>query len=754
MIHCHCPHCQTPYELEDALAGHKLRCDACERAFVWLAAEGRAEAIREPAAAAPDRPASAVRWPWTVLAATGLAAVLAAGACALRRPSSPPADVPHAAAGPAAERARDYAEARARAQERKLDLVVFQRGSDWNRLSEMLYREVWQTAAFARALGAGFILVAVDHPEVAGRPSVLDSVAGAPAADSPPDRLSALAGDQAALPHCEITAVEARNGTVLKSRADGAWLAEGANPGQELLTLKLKTVSSGSVLRLDFPTDPSLPGGGPGRAGNGNFALTEIALTAGGRPLSVAGAWANAAEGAWGPWQAVDGVTNKPDNLWNAAAHHHVRRTLLLALAAAVPAGADVEVRLLCASQWGQHVPGCLRAAVLPERKLAADVCGVAAALREQAANQAFDWWDRAICPRIALLDSEGRAVACENKPRLDLTPDALAARVKDLRAVREQRDALWAAAAQTQGVARAELLRQGLDLLGFANWPGNGNGYKSVHDQIRAADPRDESGAVRWLGFGGDPKSGVPWAEPTWAKALDKKDLTDADYAEALARIDKELKDPRNRVLDHERIQRIMVAKYHVYKRWPNHQEQRFDVQRAIAAFDPTTFWGIGAVGYLGMYHRAPTPLLTFGWTPAEVKPGANVWNLTDTAYAFDHAGPYLVRLSSTGGKDLLKVRRVALLDGPKVLAEVRPGADVGPGKGPVEVTLDYKDWRADRAVVLRVDADAAPGCTNSAGSFAVEPQLLPPPAGRRAAPGRGSGRCRGPFSPNSFWP
>ena len=186
--------------------------------------------------------------------------------------------------------------------------------------------------------------------------------------------------------------------------------------------------------------------------------------------------------------------------------------------------------------------------------------------------------------------------MACENKPRLGLTPSTLADRVKALRAVRERRDALWARAEAAQGPERAELLRQSLELLGFANWPGNGNCYRFIHDKIRAADPKDESGAVRWLGFSRDPRDGVPWAEPSWAKALEKKELVDADFEEALARIDKELKDPRNRVLDHERIQRMMIAKYHVYLRWPKHEEQRFDVQRDIAAFDPDTFWGIGA--------------------------------------------------------------------------------------------------------------------------------------------------------------
>ncbi|MCY2994422.1 MAG: hypothetical protein NTY19_42125 [Planctomycetota bacterium] len=58
---------------------------------------------------------------------------------------------------------------------------------------------------------------------------------------------------------------------------------------------------------------------------------------------------------------------------------------------------------------------------------------------------------------------------------------------------------------------------------LGFANWAGNENCYQFIHDKIRESDPRNESGAVRWLGFGGDPRDGVPWTEPSWPKALEK---------------------------------------------------------------------------------------------------------------------------------------------------------------------------------------------------------------------------------------
>lgn len=614
--------------------------------------------------------------------------------------------------------AENYEEARARAKVSGGDIVVFQRGSDWNRLSETLYRNVWLKDEFARELGDGFVLVAVDRPETIGT-------------DTPSSRLASLVDVKMPLPANEVMAVESEGKVPFAARADGAFLGKmKPNPDKDTLTLKLKTKRGGRVLRLDFPPDPSLPDGGPGRGGKGNFAISEIVVRDARKTLTIDAAWASASEGDWGAWQAVDGIADKPDNAWNPGIRKHQHRTLLLTLAEALPVGADVSVQLICRSQWKQHVPGCVRAAVLTDASVEADVRTGANTQRVAVRNAKFSWWDTTICPRIALLDSQGRAVACENKPRLGLTPKTMAELVKKLRSKREQRDALWAKAEQANGPAKAELFRQSLDLLGFANWEGNDKCYKPIHDKMREADPNDESGAVRWLTFGGDPRDGLKWAEPSWSKALEKKDLTDEDFKEALARIDKELQDPRNKVLDHERIQRIMVAKYLVYSRWPKHEEQRFDVQREIAAFDPDTFWGIGARGELGLHHRSVTPMLTYGWGANQVKPGLNTWNMNDTAYFFDHAGPYKVRLTFTGGKDALLVRRVALLDGTAVLSEAKPGAGIGPTNAAVEVDLDFKDPRADRKVTLRVEAEAADGHTDIAGSFDVEPQLLPAPA------------------------
>ncbi len=617
----------------------------------------------------------------------------------------------------AAERADNYEMAMARAKAAGKDIVVFQRGSDWNRLGEMLYQDVWLKDEFAKELGDGFVLVAVDRPEAATGAAAL--------------RLANLSDAKTPLPSNEVTAVESDAKVPFAARPDGAFLAKASpNPDKDTLTLKLKVKGGGRVLRLDFPTDSSLPATGPGRATNGNFCVSEIVVRNAGKALAITAAWANSGRPEQGAWRAIDGIEDQPDNFWNALTNDGHRRTLFLLLKDALQPGVILSIQLQCLSNSKQHVPGCVRVASLHDAATEADLRACTEDEQKAALNVKYTWWDTTICPRVALLDREGRAVACENKPRLGLTPKTMAARVKELRTIRENRDALWAKADAAQGPARAELLRQGLDAMAIANWPGNDKCYMLVHDKIRVADPKDESGAVRWLTFGGDPRDGLKWAEPSWSQAIANKPLTDKDFMEALARIDKELKDPRNKVLDHERIQRIMIAKYLVYSRWPKHQEQRYDIQREIAALDPDTFWGIGAIGDLAMHHQTATPMLTYGWAANQVKPGPNTWDMADTSYLFDHAGSYKIRLVVKGGKGALTIRRIAMLDGTNVLSEARPEFRLGQGNTTVEVDLNLKEWRAAHRLVLRLEVDAGAGQTDIAGEIVVEPQLPVLPA------------------------
>ena len=70
------------------------------------------------------------------------------------------------------------------------------------------------------------------------------------------------------------------SGATLRKLPDGSVLAGGENPSPDTYTIAAQTELSGITgFRLEVLPDPSLPGGGPGRAVNGNFALNELHVT-------------------------------------------------------------------------------------------------------------------------------------------------------------------------------------------------------------------------------------------------------------------------------------------------------------------------------------------------------------------------------------------------------------------------------------------------------------------------------------------
>ena len=81
-------------------------------------------------------------------------------------------------------------------------------------------------------------------------------------------------------------------GTALESMADGSLLARGSPANEETYSITLDfPFASVASLRLDALGDPSLPRGGPGRVAHGNFALSNITVTA--APIPAEGAEAD-----------------------------------------------------------------------------------------------------------------------------------------------------------------------------------------------------------------------------------------------------------------------------------------------------------------------------------------------------------------------------------------------------------------------------------------------------------------------------
>ncbi|MGY8641080.1 MAG: PSD1 and planctomycete cytochrome C domain-containing protein [Verrucomicrobiales bacterium] len=76
-------------------------------------------------------------------------------------------------------------------------------------------------------------------------------------------------------------AISSQSATMLTTQADGAILATGKTPAKETYTVKANTqLKEIRQVRIEALTDPSMKRKGPGRAGNGNFALSNFKVLA------------------------------------------------------------------------------------------------------------------------------------------------------------------------------------------------------------------------------------------------------------------------------------------------------------------------------------------------------------------------------------------------------------------------------------------------------------------------------------------
>jgi hypothetical protein len=92
----------------------------------------------------------------------------------------------------------------------------------------------------------------------------------------------------------------------------------GDSPEKSTYTVTFEADQAGAAaLRLEVLVDDALPRRGPGRADNGNFVLSELAVTRAGAPVAIVGASADHEQTGWPVAAAVDG---KVDTGWAIAA--------------------------------------------------------------------------------------------------------------------------------------------------------------------------------------------------------------------------------------------------------------------------------------------------------------------------------------------------------------------------------------------------------------------------------------------------
>jgi hypothetical protein len=112
--------------------------------------------------------------------------------------------------------------------------------------------------------------------------------------------------------------VEAGGKSAAEILEDGSVRVGGESPDKTSTTVTFEAgLANAAGLRLEVLVDDSLPRRGPGRADNGNFVLSEIAVTRAGAAVPIAGASADHEQTGWPAAAAVDG---KPETGWAIAA--------------------------------------------------------------------------------------------------------------------------------------------------------------------------------------------------------------------------------------------------------------------------------------------------------------------------------------------------------------------------------------------------------------------------------------------------
>lgn len=145
----------------------------------------------------------------------------------------------------------------------------------------------------------------------------------------------------------EITEAKSKAGASFEKRPDGSLVVGGEVSGKDVYEITLKPAPGRvTALRLEALADDALPARGPGRAGNGNFVVSELEARLNGEKLAFQGSSATHSQDNWAVAGLADG---KAETGWAVLPHvgrdHEV--VLPLKQPADVGEGASLVVRLV-----------------------------------------------------------------------------------------------------------------------------------------------------------------------------------------------------------------------------------------------------------------------------------------------------------------------------------------------------------------------------------------------------------------------
>jgi hypothetical protein len=221
--------------------------------------------------------------------------------------------------------------------------------------------------------------------------------------------------------------VVSRQGATLKLLADGVILASGISPERDTYELKISDLPAGTTaIRLEVLADDSLPSKGPGRAANGNFVLSEFAVSVGEKELDWSAATATHSQNDYPVENAID---DKPGTGWAILPQVGRDNEAIFEIAESSPvvAGAPLAVALQF-NYGGAHTFGKFRLAATssprPVRagseaglpKQVSEIVVIETAQRSDKQKQDLAAFYRTIAPELA----ESRAKAAELQKQRD----------------------------------------------------------------------------------------------------------------------------------------------------------------------------------------------------------------------------------------------------------------------------------------------------------------------------------------------
>jgi hypothetical protein len=213
--------------------------------------------------------------------------------------------------------------------------------------------------------------IPVPSPEQAARREALTSDEAKAEAAFRRDGQEFEAGFQAwlqavkeAIPETAIgrPSVTAESGATVTPQPDGSFLASGPNPKSEVYRVNGTASGQISGIKVTAVPDPSLAGGGSGRAESGNFILTGLRVTVGGKPVPLLRARADYTQTGYD----ADGVVRSDAKRGWAVSGRTTQPTSLVAEFAVTVKGGRIEVVIEHGSlDWPNHALGRFRVSTL-----------------------------------------------------------------------------------------------------------------------------------------------------------------------------------------------------------------------------------------------------------------------------------------------------------------------------------------------------------------------------------------------------